>query len=144
MKTFQYLAGSVLSFLAPLQGLLLAVGFAIILDTFTGIFKAIKLGGWSTLKSRRLSDIAAKVLLYNTAVLSVYIIDHFLLSGFMKHWFSADYLFTKIIALVLVVIELTSVKENFEAVYRKDLWKLLKSIISRTKEITSDISDLKP
>ena len=75
MKTFQYLAGSVLSFLAPLQGLLLAVGFAIILDTFTGIFKAIKLGGWSTLKSRRLSDIAAKVLLYNTAVLSVYIID---------------------------------------------------------------------
>lgn len=144
MKTFQYLAGSVLSFLAPLQGLLVAVGFAIILDTFTGIFKAVKLGGRIALKSRKLSDIASKVLLYNTAVLSVYIIDHFLLSGFMKHWFSADYLFTKIIALVLVVIELTSVKENFEAVYRKDLWKLLKSIISRTKEITSDISDLKP
>jgi len=143
VKTLQYLACSMLSFLAPLQGLLLAVGFAIVLDTFTGIFKAVKLGGWSALKSRKLSDIAAKVLLYNTAVLSVYIIDHFLLSEFMKHWFSADYLFTKIIALVLVVIELTSIKENFEAVYRKDLWKLLKSIISRTKEITSDISDLK-
>lgn len=144
MKTFQYLAGSVLSFLVPLQGLLIAVGFAIVLDTFTGVFKAVKLGGWSALKSRKLSDIAAKVLLYNMAVLSVYVMDHFLLSGFMKHWFSADYLFTKIIALLLVVIELTSVKENFEAAYKKDLWKLLKTIISRTKEISTDISDLKP
>lgn len=144
MKTLQYLTGSLLSFLAPLQGLLIAVGFAIVLDTFTGVFKAVKLGGWNSLQSRKLSDIAAKVLLYNTAVLSVYVMDHYLLSGFMKHWFSADYLFTKIIALVLVAIELTSVKENFEAAYKKDLWKLLKSIISRTKEITSDISDLKP
>lgn len=144
MKTFQYLAGSVLSFLVPLQGLLIAVGFAIVLDTFTGVFKAIKLGGWAALKSRKLSDIAAKVLLYNMAVLSVYVMDHFLLSGFMKHWFEADYLFTKIIALLLVVIELTSVKENFEAAYKKDLWKLLKTIISRTKEISTDISDLKP
>lgn len=142
MKTLQYLAGTLLTFLVPLQGLLIAVGVAIALDTVTGIYKAVKAGGWMAVKSRKLSDVAAKVLLYNTAVLSVYIMDHFLLSAFMKHWFSADYLFTKLIALVLVVVELTSIKENFEAVFKKDLWKLLKSIISRTREISSDISDL--
>ncbi len=142
MKTLQYLAGTLLTFLVPLQGLLIAVGVAIALDTVTGIYKAVKAGGWMAVKSRKLSDVAAKVLLYNTAVLSVYIMDHFLLSAFMKHWFSADYLFTKLIALVLVVVELTSIKENFEAVFKKDLWKLLKSIVSRTREISSDISDL--
>lgn len=142
MKTLQYLAGTLLTFLVPLQGLLIAVGVAIALDTVTGIYKAVKAGGWMAVKSRKLSDVAAKVLLYNTAVLSVYIMDHFLLSAFMKHWFSADYLFTKLIALVLVVVELTSIKENFEAVFKKDLWKLFKSIISRTREISSDISDL--
>jgi hypothetical protein len=142
VKTLQYLAGTLLTFLVPLQGLLIAVGVAIALDTVTGIYKAVKAGGWMAVKSRKLSDVAAKVLLYNTAVLSVYIMDHFLLSAFMKHWFSADYLFTKLIALVLVVVELTSIKENFEAVFKKDLWKLLKSIVSRTREISSDISDL--
>ncbi|MFY7730039.1 MAG: phage holin family protein [Flavobacterium sp.] len=142
MKTLQYLAGSLLSFLVPLHGLLIAVGCAIVLDTFTGIFKSVKLRGWKSIQSRKLSDVAAKVLLYNTAVLSVYVMDHFLLSAFFKNWFSADYFFTKIISLALVVIELTSVKENFEAAYKKDLWKLLKSIMSRTKEISSDISDL--
>lgn len=144
MKILQYIASSLLSFFLPVQGLLIAVGFAIALDTFTGIFKSVKEGGWKTIRSRKLSDLAAKVVLYNTAILSIYIMDFYLLSGFFKHWFSADFFFTKIIALVLIVIELTSVKENFEAVYNKDIWKLLKSIVRRAKEIETDISDLKP
>lgn len=144
MKSFQLIITSALSFLIPLEGLLIAVGCAIMLDTFTGIFKTVKLSGWKSISSRKLSDVAAKVILYNAAVISVYVIDYHLLSGFLQHWFSTELIFTKVIALVLVVVELTSVKENFEAAYKKDLWKLLKNIISRTKEISTDISDLKP
>lgn len=142
MKTIQYFATSIISFLLPLQGLLTAVGVAIMLDTFTGLFKAVKVGGWVAIRSKKLSDIAAKIILYNTAVMSVYIMDYYLLSDFFKHWFSADFFFTKIIAFVLVLIELTSIKENFETAYNKDIWKLLKSIIQRAKEINSDISDI--
>lgn len=141
MKLLLNLATSLLSFLLPLEGLLLAVGFAIMLDTFTGIFKTVKLTGWKAINSRKLSDVAAKVVLYNTAIISVYVMDYHLLSVFLRHWFSTELIFTKVIALVLVVVELTSVKENFEAAYKKDLWKLLKNIISRTKEISGDISD---
>lgn len=138
------MASSVLPFFIPIQGVLVAVAIAIALDTFTGIFKAVKTGGWKTVRSRRLSDLAGKVVLYNTAVLSIYVMDYNLLSGFFKHWFSVDFFFTKIIALVLIIIELTSIKENFEAAYNKDIWKLLKSIIRRAKEIETDISNLKP
>jgi len=144
LKTLQYLAASLLTFFIPIYGLSLAVGVAIALDTFTGIFKAVKIGGWKSIRSRKLSDVAGKVVLYNTAILSIYVMDYHLLSGFFKNWFSADFFFTKIIALVLIVIELTSIKENFEAAYNKDIWKLLKSIIRRAKEIESDISNLKP
>lgn len=142
MKTLYYLASSFLSFFMPIQGLLIAVGIAIALDTFTGIFKAVKISGWKAIRSRKLSDVAGKVVLYNTAILSVYVMDYHLLSDFFKNWFSADFFFTKIIALVLIIIELTSIKENFEAAYNKDIWKLLKSIIRRAKEIETDISDL--
>ncbi|MFP9098915.1 phage holin family protein [Flavobacterium sp. RHBU_24] len=143
MKTLQYLTSSLLSFFLPVHGLLIAVGFAIVLDTFTGVFKSVKINGWHSVRSRKLSDVVGKVVLYNTAILSIYIMDFYLLSGFFKYWFSADFFFTKIIALVLIVIELTSIKENFEAAYKKDIWKLLKSILRRAKEI-EDISDLKP
>jgi Bacteriophage holin family len=144
VKFIQYLASSLVSFFLPVQGLLIAVGIAIALDTFTGVFKSVKIGGWKTIRSRKLSDVAGKVVLYNTAILSIYVMDFYLLSGFFKNWFSADFFFTKIIALVLIIIELTSIKENFEAAYNKDIWKLLKSIIRRAKEIETNISDLKP
>lgn len=144
MKILQYFASSLLSFFLPVQGLLIAVGIAIALDTFTGIFKSVKISGWRSVRSRKLSDVAGKVVLYNSAILSIYVMDFYLLSGFFKNWFSADFFFTKIIALVLIVIELTSIKENFEAAYNKDIWKLFKSIIRRAKEIETDISDLKP
>ena len=144
MKILQYFASSLLSFFLPVQGLLIAVGIAIALDTFTGIFKSVKISGWRSVRSRKLSDVAGKVVLYNSAILSIYVMDFYLLSGFFKNWFSADFFFTKIIALVLIVIELTSIKENFETAYNKDIWKLFKSIIRRAKEIETDISDLNP
>jgi len=142
MKFLTVLLATLCAFFFPIQGLLITVGIAIALDTFTGIFKSVKLRGWRSIRSRRLSDVAGKVVLYNTAVLSIYVMDYHLLAEFFKIWFSVSFFFTKIITIVLVVIELTSIKENFEEAFKIKLWPMLKKLVTRGKEIKNDINEI--
>jgi len=143
MKYIQYLIASVLLLFAPIHGLLIAVGSAIMLDTFTGIFKSIKLNGWKSVRSRKLSNIVSKMLLYEVCVLFLFLMDKFLLNEFVKHAFGFDYMFTKICAILLMFIELVSIKENIEESFKIDIWKMLKKLLNRAKEIKTDINDIK-
>ena len=52
--TLTVLTGLLL-FFTPIQGLIISVGLAIILDTFTGVYKSVRLRGWKSIKSHRLS-----------------------------------------------------------------------------------------
>lgn len=143
MKYVQYVIASILLLFAPIYGLLIAVGAAIILDTFTGIFKSIKLNGWRSVRSRKLSNIVSKMLLYEVCVLFLFLMDKFLLNEFIKHAFGFDFMFTKICAILLMFIELVSIKENIEEAFKIDIWKMLKNLLSRAKEIKADINDIK-
>lgn len=143
MKYIQYLIASVLLLFTPIYGLLIAVGAAIILDTFTGIFKSIKLNGWKSVRSRKLSNIVSKMLLYEVCVLLLFLMDKFLLNEFIKHAFGFDFMFTKICAILLMFIELVSIKENIEEAFKIDIWKMLKNLLNRAKEIKTDINDIK-
>jgi hypothetical protein len=119
------------------------VASAIMLDTFTGIFKSIKLNGWKSVRSRKLSNIVSKMLLYEVCVLFLFLMDKFLLNEFIKHAFGFDYMFTKICAILLMFIELVSIKENVEEAFKVDIWKMLKKLLNRAKEIKTDINDIK-
>jgi hypothetical protein len=143
MKYLQYLLASVLLFFVPIHGLLVAVAMAIILDTFTGIFKSIKLHGLKSIRSRKLSTIISKMLLYEVTVLLLFLMDKYLLNEFVILWWGIEFMFTKMCAIVLIFIELVSVKENIEEAYNIDIWKMLKNFLSRAKEIKSDIGGLK-
>lgn len=143
MKYIQYLLASLLLLFVPIYGLLIAVGTAIILDTFTGIFKSIKLNGWRSVKSRRLSHIVSKMMLYEICILLLFVMDKFVLNEFVKHAFGFEFMFTKICAILLMFIELVSVKENIEEAFNIDIWKMLKTALSRAKEINSDIKEIK-
>lgn len=143
MKYLQYLLASVLLFFVPIHGLLVAVAVAIILDTFTGIFKSIKLHGLKSIRSRKLSTIISKMLLYEVTVLLLFLMDKYLLNEFVILWWGIEFMFTKMCAIVLIFIELVSVKENIEEAYNIDIWKMLKNFLSRAKEIKSDIGELK-
>lgn len=143
MKYMQYLLASLLLLFVPIHGLLVAVGTAIILDTFTGIFKSIKLEGWKSVRSRRLSHIISKMMLYEICILLLFVMDKFLLNEFIKHAFGFEFMFTKICAILLIFIELVSVKENIEEALKIDIWKMLKKTLSRAKEINTRISDFK-
>lgn len=143
MKYIQYLIASLLLLFTPIHGLLIAVASAIMLDTFTGIFKSIKLNGWKSVRSRKLSNIVSKMLLYEVCVLFLFLMDKFLLNEFVKHAFGFDYMFTKICAILLMFIELVSIKENVEEAFNIDIWKMLKKVLNRAKEIKTDINDIK-
>ena len=122
---------------APIKGLLIAVGVAIALDTIFGIFKAIKIK--EEINSRRMSNIVSKFVLYEASILLLFIIDKFLLGEFFKLWFQIDHFFTKIVSIILIFIEMTSIKENFEVAFKVNIWQLLKKTIQRAKYIKNEI-----
>jgi hypothetical protein len=126
----------------PIYGILTAVAAAIILDTFTGIFKSIKLDGWCSIRSKKLSHIVSKMLLYEICILLLFVIDKFILNEFIFKWLSIDFMFTKICAILLIFIELVSIKENIEAAYNIKIWDLLKKAFLRAKEVKDDINDI--
>jgi hypothetical protein len=143
MKTYlNYLITGLALFFAPIQGLLIAVALGIVLDTFTGIFKSIKLNGWVSVRSRKLSNVISKMLLYQICIILLFGIDKFLLNELVSLHFSIKFMFTKLVAIVLIFIELVSIKENIEEALKIDIWKLLKNTLNRAKEIKTDINQL--
>jgi hypothetical protein len=143
MKYLNYIFSSLVVLFVPIQGILISVGMAIILDTFTGVFKAVKLNGWKSIKSRTLSQIVSKLLLYEVCILLLFVIDKFILNEFIIKWLGINYMFTKICAILLIFVELVSIKENIEASYNISIWKLLKNLFLRAKEIKQDIDQIK-
>ena len=142
MKYINYIFSSLILLFVPIHGLLIAVAAAIILDTFTGIFKSVKLKGWASVRSRVLSNIISKMALYEICILFLFLIDKFVLNEFVFHWFKFDHMFTKICAIMLIFIELVSIKENIEETFKVDIWQLLKKLFLRAKEVKQNINDL--
>jgi hypothetical protein len=142
MKYLNYFLTSIILFYTPITGLLIGVGVAIILDTITGIFKSIKLNGVSSIKSRILSNIISKMALYELCIILLFAIDYYVLNEFIIKSFSVAYMFTKICAIMLIFVELVSIKENIEKSFNIDLWKLLKNSFNRAKEIKDDFNEI--
>jgi hypothetical protein len=143
MKYINYFFASLILLFVPIYGLLIAVGSAIILDTFTGVYKSIKLNGLKSIVSRKLSNVISKMALYEICILFLFVIDKFLLNEFIKSAFGFEFMFTKICAILLIFVELVSIKENIEETYKIDIWSLLKQAFNRAKEIKSDIDEIK-
>lgn len=143
MKTYiSYFFGAIGLFLAPIQGLMIAVGMAIVLDTFFGIYRSIKVKGWKFITSRRLSEIVSKMLLYELCMICLYTIDFFLLSEISNKFFSVEFMATKMCAILLIFIEGVSIKENFEKATGHDVWALIKNALGRAKEVKDSVTDI--
>lgn len=143
MKYLNYFLSSLILLFVPIYGLLIAVGSAIVLDTFTGIFKSIKLNGLQSIRSRKLSNVISKMALYEICIIFLYLIDNFVLNEFIHKAFGFDFMFTKICAILLIFVELVSIKENIEETFKIDIWNLLKVAFNRAKELKSDFNEIK-
>ncbi len=129
------------AFFLPISGILFLIGFAILVDTITGIWKAKKLK--IKITSRGLSAIVSKLFLYEMAVILTYLIDYYILNDIILQFFSVPLMLTKILSLVLVSIEAISISENYKAVKGIDIWSALKNLLQRSKEIKKDIDGVR-
>jgi hypothetical protein len=127
--------------LLPIYDIILLVGFAVFLDTITGVWSAIKTKKQIT--SRALSSIISKTLLYEATLILFYLMDVAILNDIVKSIFSVDLLTTKVLALTLLSVEIISINENYKKVMNVDLWSSLKNLFTRAKEIKSNIKDVK-
>ena len=129
------------SFFLPISGILFLIGFAILVDTLTGIWKSKKLG--VPITSRKLSAIVSKLFLYEVAVIGFYLIDYYILNDIILTFFSVPLMLTKILSLVLCSIEVISISENYKAVKGIDIWSAFKNLLQRSKEIKNDIDGVR-
>ena len=140
-KSSLQLLAVVSTFFLPITGILFLIGFAIVIDTVTGIWKSKKLG--VPITSRKLSAIISKLMLYEVAVILFYLIDRFILNDIILTFFSVPLMLTKILALVLVSIETISISENYKAVKGIDLWQAMKLLFARARDIKQDIDTIR-
>ncbi len=129
------------AFFLPISGILLMIGVLICIDTFTGIWKAKKLG--EKITSRKLSSIISKLALYEVTVIMFFLIDRFILNDIILTFFSVPFMLTKVVALVLSSIEVMSINESYKQVKNIDLWSVLKNLLARSAEIKNDINKIR-
>lgn len=133
MKELLFLKGKFwllasLAVFLPIKELMLTIGFLVGADMVVGIWKALKLK--QRIRSRRMSDTITKLLLYQIAIMSGFLIETFIIAELIP--------ITKLVATVIAVIEFKSIIESIESVTGKDLWSRIKTIIGRKSE---DITD---
>jgi hypothetical protein len=140
-QSFTQLLTVIGAFFLPISGILFLIGFAIVVDTLTGLWKAKKLK--IKITSRKLSTIISKMMLYEVAVIGFYLIDFWILNDIILKFFSVPLMLTKILSLILVSIEVMSINENYKAVKGIDIWQGMKNLFARAKEIKSDLNGLR-
>ena len=135
------LLGIIGAFFLPISGILFLIGFAIFVDTLTGIWKSKKLN--IPITSRKLSAIISKLFLYELAIIGFYLIDYWILNDIIMTFFSVPLMLTKILALTLVSIEVMSINENYISIRKISIWDSLRNLFLRAKEIKGDLNEIK-
>ncbi len=135
MKTkLLLLATSFLAVLSPVKPMIYVALLAIILDTSFGIWRSVKKGGWKDIKSRRLSHVISKSLLYCGSILFIFLVEKYIASDLLAHFIAVDLVMTKIVAFFCVAVEIKSINESYESVTGKNLLKSLREFVTRAKE----------
>jgi hypothetical protein len=128
------LATSFLAVLSPVKPMIYVALLAIILDTLFGIWRSVKKGGWKAIRSRRLSHVISKSLLYCGAILFIFLVEKYIAADLLAHFISVDLVMTKIVAFFCVAVEIKSINESYESVTGKNLLKSFREFVTRAKE----------
>lgn len=116
---------AVIAVLAPIQPLLLAVGFLIAIDFVSGVWRAVKTK--EKITSNGFRRTVTKMVAYNMAVISGYVLQKYMLDDVLP--------VAKLVASVIGITELKSVLENLRLITGLDLWAALANKLNPTKDI---------
>lgn len=125
---------SIIAVISPVFPMIYVAILAIMIDTGFGVWRSVKKGGWKSIKSRRLSHVISKSLLYSGAILFTFLIEKYIAADIIAHFIAIDLVMTKIIAFFCVVVEVKSINESYESVTGKNMLKSLRAFVTRAKE----------
>lgn len=111
-------------FFASINVTILAIGFLILADTFTGIWGVVNTTGWSSFTSRKLSRIINKLIFYPLSIIVAKVFETYFLTPVPL---------VDVTAGILATIEVKSIYENISNILGFDLWSKIKKHIVKTK-----------
>lgn len=129
-----------LAAIIPIKPLVLLVGVCISLDTFFGVFRAYKQG--KKITSRGLSSVISKMALYEFALILFFFIDSLILNDIAKTFTPVDLFITKMVAAVLVSVEVLSILENIKIATGHDFIGMAKKTLKRGKSVKDEVQDI--
>lgn len=142
MKTkLLLICSSFLAVLSPIKPLIYVAVLAILLDTCFGIWRSIKINGYTSFRSRKLSHTISKTFLYSLAIVFVFFVEKYIAADLVAHFIAIDLILTKAVALFCVFTEVISINESYESVTGRNILKSLKSFVLRAKEEADKIKE---
>ena len=131
---------TILTFLAPIQGLLiLLIGF-ITFDTLMAIYVSIKMKGWKSFRSALLrKGMTSKVFLYLGTVILAFLVDVYIMGG---STFGIQHLFSKGLASIWCYAEIKSGDENSMKLGNRSFFVILKEFFQKITGYKDDIKKI--
>lgn len=134
---------AILTFFSPAFPIVLAVGIAIAADTYWGIKASAKKGVPYSSKILRVRLID-KLIKYQLSVISFFVIDRFLLNEVILHYYPGiEFALTKLLAIGLCVVELSSINESSKVLYKKSFLETVHGFLRKSLVYKKEIDEFK-
>jgi len=129
-----------ISFLSPIYGIIFLLSLAVMTDTIFAIYATIKLNGIKSFQSNKLFNLAIKTFFYMGSLLLAFTIDTFIVSS--NTMFGIELLFSKVIAILWIYIEVKSIDETSIKLGNKPLLSIIREMINVFKSLKKDIGNI--
>lgn len=131
---------TILIFLNPIAGVILTVISFVAFDTLIAYWRVKKLGGkWTSRKLR--VGLINKCLTYVSLIILFFLMDKFILNSLFVNLVKIDYFMTKLLSLVFIFIEFTSIDESYTIVKGKSIFTSVKELIGKANDIKNDLKN---
>lgn len=137
-KVYSSLLLPIIVFFTPIYFMVFLVGMSTIIDTGFGVWKAKSLGEEVSSKLCR-KGLVPKIKSYVTIVLLLFVADYYIVNEFTKLFIDIEFVSTKLVSLVLIVIEVRSMDESFNKVKGYSFIDKLYSNVKSIKKAKEDI-----
>ena len=131
---------TIVSFLLPIKGFLLAVGLMVLLDTIVGIYTTIKLNGRKSFQSTKLFNLVVKSFFYGSTICIMYVIDYFLIG--VDGVFGISLISSKITSIIFIYIELKSIDESSQKLSNPPFYVMIKNLFTKLKSLKKDLNQI--
>lgn len=131
---------TIVSFLLPIKGFLLAVGLMVLLDTIVGVYTTIKLNGRKSFQSTKLFNFVVKSFFYGSTICIMYVIDYFLIG--VGGIFGISLISSKIASIIFIYIELKSIDESSQKLSNPPFYVMIKNLFTKLKSLKKDLNQI--